>query len=78
MTKNADGTNRIISPAEQCLVPTTNCFWKYPEDVVKHGLRTCSQAKKVHIVSLIAFDRYFQEKSTPMWIAAPHGWEPRS
>ena len=78
MTKNADGTNRIIVPGEQCLVPTANCFSKYPENVVKHGVKIRSQAKKLHTVNLIAFDRYFQEKSTPRWIATPHGWEPHS
>ena len=78
MTKNADGTNRIIGPGEQYFVPTVNCFRKYPDYVVKHEVQTRFQAKKLHTVSLTAFDRYFKEKSTPRWIAAPHGWEPCS
>ena len=48
------------------------------EDVVKHGVKIRSQSKKLHTVNLLAFDRYFQEKSTPRWIATPHGCEPHS
>ena len=33
MTKNADGTNKIIGPGEKCLVPTDKCFWKDRQDI---------------------------------------------
>ena len=35
MTKNADGTNKIIDPGEQCLIPTNNPLWKLPQDIKK-------------------------------------------
>ena len=33
MTKNTNGTNKIIGPGEKFLVPTGKCFWKDPEDI---------------------------------------------
>ena len=42
MTKNADGSNRIIGPAQKCLVPTDKCFWKDPEDIKSCRLETNS------------------------------------
>ena len=43
-TKNRDGTNRLIEKGKACITPTSNPFWKYPEDV-HSGVRTCSQEK---------------------------------
>ena len=34
LTKIADGTNKIIGPGEQCLIPTSNPSWKQPKIVV--------------------------------------------
>ena len=45
-TKNKDGTNRLIKKGECCLVPTSNPFWKYPEDIQSCGVNTRSQEKK--------------------------------
>ena len=39
MTKNANGTNKIIDPGEQCLIPTNNPLWKLPQDIKKLGLK---------------------------------------
>ena len=44
-TKNKDGTNRLIKKGERCLVPTSNPFWKYLEDIESCGVRTRSQEK---------------------------------
>ena len=32
-TKNRDGTNKLITKGEKCLIPTNKPFWKYFEDV---------------------------------------------
>ena len=40
MTKDADGTNRLIGPGEECPVPTVRPFWKYIEDIETSGLKT--------------------------------------
>ena len=45
MTKNADGTNKIILAGEKFLVPTAKCFWKYPRDIECMGAKTRSQTK---------------------------------
>ena len=43
MTKNADGTNKLIGPGEKSLIPTNKCFWKDPEDIkaleLKHAAK---------------------------------------
>ena len=44
-TKNKDGTNCLIKKGERCLVPTSNPFWKYLEDIESCGVRTRSQEK---------------------------------
>ena len=43
-TKNRDGTNRLIEKGKACITPTSNPFWKYPEDV-HSGVRTRLQEK---------------------------------
>ena len=45
MTKNAEGTNRLIAPGEKCLVPTARPFWKYIEDILNNGIKTRRQYK---------------------------------
>ena len=45
-TKNADGTNRIITVGERYLCLTSQPFWKFPEDILDLGVKTCSQTKK--------------------------------
>ena len=41
-TKNADGTNKLIGPGEQCLTRTAQCFWKDLKNVCS-GVKTHSQ-----------------------------------
>ena len=41
--KNKDGTNCLIKKGERCLVPTSNPFWKDPEDIESCSVRTRSQ-----------------------------------
>ena len=43
--KNRDGTNRVIAPGETCKAPTSEPFWKYPEDVIT-SVRTRSGEQK--------------------------------
>ena len=45
-TKNDDGTNKIILAAERCLRPTSQHFWKFPEDIKAVGVKTRSQTKQ--------------------------------
>ena len=45
LTKNRDGTNKLIIKGEKCLVPTNKRFWKYSEDV-PDVLKTRKQEKK--------------------------------
>ena len=40
--ENRDGTNRVIAPGEKCITPTSEPFWKYPEDIFA-SVRTRSQ-----------------------------------
>ena len=42
MTKNADGTNKLIGPGEKSLIPTNKCFWIDPEDIKSSGVKTRS------------------------------------
>ena len=51
--KNRDGTNRVIAPGEKCITPTSEPFWKYPEDIFA-SVRTRSQEQK-----------YQQQKNLP-------------
>ena len=32
--KNADGTNRLTAPVEDCILQTSRCFWKDPGVVI--------------------------------------------
>ena len=52
MTKNADGTNRLLSAGEKCLVPTARPFCKYIDDMETSGVKTHSQYKKQPTVSI--------------------------
>ena len=74
MTKNADGTNRLIGPDEKCLVPTSQPFWKYVEDIPVTGVKTRRQSKNLSTVSNRTFDTYFRNKNkedTERWMTAP-------
>ena len=52
MTKNADGTNKIIGPGEKCLFSTGKCFWKDPQDIKNCEVKTQSCSKKEPTVSI--------------------------
>ena len=74
MRKNADGTNRIISPKERCLLPTARAFWKYIEDIPNTGVKTPTQYNKQPLVTNRAFETYFRNKNKEdieLWETAP-------
>ena len=55
--KNADGANRIITPGEECLVPTDKFVWKDSFNVIIR-VKTRSQAKTDPAVDFKTFDNY--------------------
>ena len=65
MTKNVDGTNKLIGPGEKCLVPTGKCFWKDPRDIKKCKVKTRSCTRKESTVSIKDYDNYMRQKQ---WI----------
>ena len=74
MTKDADGTNRLIGPGEECPVPTVRPFWKFIEDIETSGLKTRTLYEKQSTVSNRAFDTYFENKNKEdieRWETAP-------
>ena len=60
LTKITDGTNKIIGPGEQCLIPTSNPFWKRPQDRKNCGVKTGSCTNKEPIISIQNYNHYFQ------------------
>ena len=62
MTKNADGSNRLIGPSKKCLVPTDKCFRKDPEDIEIQGVKTRSLTKKERDVTNKEYNHYFENK----------------
>ena len=71
MTKNADGSNKLIGHGEKCLVPTANYFQKDPEDIKSRVVKTCSQTKNQRTVSIKDYDYYFLNKARiNRWISA--------
>ena len=65
MTKNANGTNKLIGPGEKCLIPTAESFWKDPRDMkdCKVKIRSCTKYEPV--VRVQDYDNYFKQKQ---WI----------
>ena len=59
--KNKDGTNRLIAPGQKCITPTSEPFWKFPQDITS-GVRTRCQEQKQKRVTRTQFKKYFQEK----------------
>ena len=39
-----DGLDVVIEKYSNCLLPTANCFWKDPRDVI-NAVKTCSQTE---------------------------------
>ena len=66
MTKNSDGTNRLIGPGEKCLVPTDKWFRIDPCDIKTDKVKTRSYTKKEPAVSIEAFGNYMKQKQ---WIS---------
>ena len=61
MTKNKDGTNRIIEKNHICFCPTSAPFWKKTADV-DFKVRTCSQEQKQDLVKRQDFNRYCRRR----------------
>ena len=68
-TKNRDGTNKLLLEGENCLYPTNNPFWKYPEDIAT-GVKTRSQEKKQKRVTNKRYEKYFKQKDIERWLMA--------
>ena len=69
MTKNADGTNKLIGSGDKCVTSTAQCFWKYPQDV-RSGVKTHSQLIKQPTVSTEDCNYHFQNKERiQQWIS---------
>ena len=69
MTKNADGTKKLIDSGEKCVIPTAQCFWKDSQDV-RSGVKIRSQSAKQPTVSTQDYDYYFQNKERiRQWIS---------
>lgn len=60
----------MIKKGERCLVPTSNPFWKYPEDIESYSVRTCSQEKNQAKVTRHAYNKYFILKDIQRWLEA--------
>ena len=74
MTKNVDGTNRLIGPGEQCLIPTVQPFRKYVEDIPDTGVKKRRQSKNQPTVSNKKFNAHFENKNKEhieWWMRAP-------
>ena len=72
MSKNSDGTNRVIEKNFICLCPTSQSFWKRARDV-DFGVRTCSQEVGQRKVKLQDFNRYCRfrgRKDIRTWLEA--------
>ena len=71
--KNRDGTNRLIAPGQKCITPTSEPFWKFPQDITS-GVRTRSQEQKQKKVTRTQFKKYFQEKDIEKWLNSPENF----
>lgn len=72
MSKNSDGTNRVIEKNFICLCPTSQPFWKRARDV-DFGVRTRSQELGQGKVKLQDFNRYCRfrgQEDIRTWIEA--------
>ena len=72
MTKNKDGTNRIIEKNDIYFCPTSVPFWKKIADV-NFKVRTRSQEQKQDLVKRQDFNRYCRRrgrKDIKRWLEA--------
>ena len=58
MTKNVDGTNKLISLGEKCLVPTEKYFWRDLTDIKNRKVKTTGCTKTKLTVSFKDYDMY--------------------
>ena len=56
-----DGLHVLIKKDEKCLIPTTDCFWKDPHDVI-NCIKTRSQTEKQKIICLKSMMNSFSRK----------------
>ena len=59
MYKNKDGSNKLYKKGENCCSGTNCPFWKQPWEI-KSSVRTRQQEKKLELVTLEEYNRYFQ------------------
>ena len=55
------GRMRLLKKDENYLIPTTDCFWKDPHDVINY-IKTCSQTEKQKIIGWKSMMNYFNRK----------------
>ena len=53
-----DGSHVLIKKDKKCLIPTTDCFWKDPHDVI-NCVKTRSQTEKQKNYGLEKYDESF-------------------
>ena len=71
MTKNADGSNKLIGTGKQCIISTAAWFWKNPCDIKNTSVRTRSQTKNLPTVCIKDYDYYFENRERiKRWITA--------
>ena len=46
---------------EKCVIPTADCLWKDPHDVI-NCIKTCSKAEKQKSIGLKSMMNYFNRK----------------
>ena len=59
MYKNKNGSNKLYKKDENCCSGTNYPFWKQPWEI-KSSVRTPLQEKKLELVTLEEYNRYFQ------------------
>ena len=66
--KNVDGTDRIIAKGENCLILTSECFWKDPLDV-KNEVKARSCTENETTINFKGFDQYhIQKEFISCWV----------
>ena len=43
------GLHKLMKKDQKCFIPTTDCFWKDPHDVIDF-VKTCSQTEEQKII----------------------------
>ena len=56
-----DGSHVLIKKDKKGLIPTTNCFWKDPHDVI-NCIKTRSQTEKQKIMGWKSMMNHFNRK----------------